>query len=142
MEESDPRRWLSESNSSDAGSGPASLGLSNSEGSPSGGLEYDLWEGQFEFVGPQHHLHHKPTVRAVTKTLLNHEPIKQQVSFDVYRQKIFFAYMLVYKLVIGVNIILLKKKKYVARESTYNILGFSEGVGCCIYILYSKCIGI
>ena len=32
-----------------AGSGPASLG--NPDGSP--GLEYDLWEGQFQFLGPQ-----------------------------------------------------------------------------------------
>lgn len=43
-------RWPQQQQpSSGSGSGPASLGLGNSDGSPA--LEYDLWEGQFEFLG-------------------------------------------------------------------------------------------
>lgn len=43
-------RYFSGNNSAPGSSGPASLSLlGDAAGSP--GLEYDLWEGQFEFLG-------------------------------------------------------------------------------------------
>lgn len=68
------RCWsLGEASGSGGGpgsSGPASLGCvtNASDGSP--GLEYDLWEGQFEFVGPSEH--HTRLIR----------PVQQQVSTE------------------------------------------------------------